>query len=556
MSASLPSENPEQQDCFLKQLVREASQPLVAPRPKHAAAVRAAIAERTRPAAMRRLRRGSWTRAAYGVAAGLLAVLAALLVVSLVWPSSGWAQIAEAMRAQPWIHAVGKSPDGKQQEFWLSLPREIVASRSAELIRLEDFRLRVRYEYQPEGHELIRVPAHDDNDFASIAEPFVALLRGEKGLGSRFAEDEIVEQRRETVRAQGRTWHDYVMMLRRGDHTVESTIRVNPERNLPVWWTLKHGNENLRFEFDYPAEGPADIYALGVPRQTKLIDRVPPRELSSILADIKQQHTSLDHYFVIFAHEGGGYFFPERLGWRQGDRWRVELCCFPKDYTLPKLPPDAKNGTAFWRAELKKLSTLPLLVCDGKTVWRWQCPDLNRPCEGTWKGHHTRHGRAAAQSFGDSGRVFIDSLAYPYPGLVPSSRATLDLVPDASGGPPGALLIHRTFLPPSDDVNVYRQVRFWIDPAKRYATVQTEFFDNPAVERDPASSAVKQHDVMVFEQFQQSPQGIWYPTILRRRAGGASRIADQAPKDVEVRRYWLDFAPEMPDSLFKPEWRK
>jgi hypothetical protein len=555
MSTSPSSERFDRRDCFLEQLVQEAGQPLVAPRPRHAAAVRAAIADRTRSVATPRGGGQNWRRAAYGVGAALGAAAATLIVMSFWGPSSGWAEIATALRREPWIHAVTSSPEGENREFWLSLPREIAASRSEELMRLEDFRLKVRYEYVPERRELVRVPA-DDEGFASVAEPFAALLRGDESLGARFAEDEIIDQRREIVSDQGRTWHDYVLKLRRGDQTAEATIRVNPDRKLPVWLTLKHGNQEVRFDFDYPQEGPADIYALGVPRETKLIDRIPRRELSSILADIKTQGARLDQYFVIVGVEHGGSAYPERIGWRQGDRWRVEFCLFPENYELSKLPPDAADWAAFWREELKKFDTMPLLVCNGKTVWRWQCPDGTRPREGTWKEH--RHvangeGRAAARYFGDSSRVFLDLLVYPE--LEPSSLATLDLVPDVSGGPPGALLIHRTFSPPGGDDNFYRQTQYWIDPARRHAAVQAELFDNPAVERDPTSLAIQRHEVMVFERFQQSPQGIWYPAIARRRAGGTS-APGQPPQDEEVKHYTLDFNHEMPGNLFKPEWRK
>ena len=34
-----------------------------------------------------------------------------------------------------------------------------------------------------------------------------------------------------------------------------------------------------RSPFDYPAEGPADIYALGVPRDAPIEDRMPPPDL-------------------------------------------------------------------------------------------------------------------------------------------------------------------------------------------------------------------------------------------------------------------------------------
>ncbi len=57
------------------------------------------------------------------------------------------------------------------------------------------------------------------------------------------------------------------------DFTV--TFIVDSQTHLPRSMIGRFTGEpqSMNFEFDYPATGPADIYALGVPKNAKLIDR-------------------------------------------------------------------------------------------------------------------------------------------------------------------------------------------------------------------------------------------------------------------------------------------
>jgi hypothetical protein len=537
MNPTMQPNDPEQTDVALEKFVQEAGECLVAPRPEHAAKVRAAIAAQTRRPVPRQGGRVS-PRVLYGIAGGVLAAATVLLVAMLAWPQSGWAEVTAALKTQPWIHGVTKLPGDRQREFWISLPREVLAEKVEERTVFEDARLGVRYEYWQQRRELVRVPADKRVGFASLAGVFTALLRGDESLGSQLAGGEIVEQRREVVKEEGRTWHDYVVQLRRNDQTAVATIRVNPERKLPVWLSVKVDKEEARVDFDYPEEGPLDIYALGVPREAKVVDRLPPRKLASILADLNAQRERLDNYFVIVGY-GQGY--PKLIGWKKGDRWRTEVCVFRPGWKSRKLPADDAEWDNYWREEVQAFDTMPLYVCDGKTTWQWEALDPTKPREGSWKQAFPTHDRAS------------EIALLTYPAIEPSSAGTLDLVPDAEGGPPGAILIQRKFSVPNVD-NFYRQTRFWIDPDKRHAVVQFEFFDNPAIDRDPTSLPMHRHEVNVFERFVKSPLGVWYPTIVRRRAGGE---AGDAPKDESqyTTHYQLDFEAELPDSLFKPQWR-
>ena len=122
----------------------------------------------------------------------------------------------------------------------------------------------------------------------------------------------IVKQRQRTVTEQGRRWILYELELERQGGgpkppieipPISMVIRVNPEKMLPDSWTITQGKfkvtqpdsktitrEAVKVElaFDYPAEGPADIYALGVPRDAPVEDRMPPPDLDRIIKIVQQ----------------------------------------------------------------------------------------------------------------------------------------------------------------------------------------------------------------------------------------------------------------------------
>ena len=82
-------------------------------------------------------------------------------------------------------------------------------------------------------------------------------------------------------------------------HTVSVVIRVNPETKRPDLVTLTCGKKKMQATFDYPAEGPADIYALGVPRDARVEDRMPPPDLERIIKIVQQNRRDFGDYLAI-----------------------------------------------------------------------------------------------------------------------------------------------------------------------------------------------------------------------------------------------------------------
>ena len=193
-----------------------------------------------------------------------------------------------------------------------------------------------------------------------------SIFRGEEPRGQRFGHDRIVGRKQRSVEEGGHNWLEYEIELQRGEKVPNSTltIRVDPDTNLPATMKMAFAERTLQFAFDYPAEGPADIYALGVPRDTPLDDRMPGDDLKRILNALAVGNRELDNYFAAISRNGR----VELLAWRRGNRWRLARCTPPP--RPDEVPTDEAQLAAWWRKRLRQAPPVPTFVCDGQRVYR------------------------------------------------------------------------------------------------------------------------------------------------------------------------------------------
>ena len=150
---------------------------------------------------------------------------------------------------------------GGIREFWVSLPHELSALRRGEFARYDDLRAGIRYEFDPRKNLLVRRPLSDDGQFESAARMFRAIFSGDPQVGF-VSGERIIGRDRRSINLDGRNWLEYEWALSRyhDGKTATATMRVDPERKLPVFLQLTAAGESLRYDFDYPAEGPADTF--------------------------------------------------------------------------------------------------------------------------------------------------------------------------------------------------------------------------------------------------------------------------------------------------------
>ena len=204
--------------------------------------------------------------------------------------------------------------------------------------------------------------------------------------------------------------------------------------------------EKASLPFDYPAEGPADIYALGVPRDAPVEDRMPPPDLDRIIKIVQQHRRDFGDYLAI----AGGYYrdrsYIVHLIRCKGDKFRVDEGIGDTRHVA-----SGDEMEKWWRGHGKDILLAGAALCDGRRVYEH---DFVRT-EPWWKPLTYQvspgDGRAAAAGVRVSAGIsyaaefFVELLAYP-PRLDPQQLAssplwTTHFDPKGENGPAGSVRV-------------------------------------------------------------------------------------------------------------------
>ena len=250
--------------------------------------------------AARRPVRRSWMRR---VAGGLLVGAAAAALVAVIVtlrPASAWAQLAEAMRKQEWVHFVMTGPDGQVAgESWFSPVKKVAAARgpggtmfldlNENKLERYDEKEKAIYVSQPKALER-EVVAFLDRVLQAMAKSADSKTNG----GSAFAK--LIGQSQREVEEDGKRWTEHVLDFEHPERTPpqsQQLFRVPAGEQLPTRMTQKFevgGKTVSRWcEIDYPKTGPGDLFAMDVPRDAKVVDLRAGDSLKSLLAGFNKQ---------------------------------------------------------------------------------------------------------------------------------------------------------------------------------------------------------------------------------------------------------------------------
>ena len=530
--------------------------------------VRARLQENTvrSPSATPARATARWTKRAWFAGAGAAAVVLIALLFSLQPSSIAWSQVAEAVRALPWVHIKAVGGEGRSQETWLSFSRNIFAMRYGGTVRYDDLGSGVRYDYDPRQRKLYRLSVSDHRaDELDRAEGlFRTIFRGEAVRPEDFGGGRIVKSRQRTVTEEGRRWIVYELEI--GDpndedpsHTSSLVIRVDPQKKLPALMTCTRGKEKEQATFDYPDKGPADVYALGVPRDVTAEDRTPPPDLERIIKIVRQNRRDFGDYLAV---AGGNTRSTVRLIRCKGDKFRVDVGVGDIRHVA-----STDQMEQWWQEHGREAFLQAAILSDGRRVDEHS---LVRPELG-WKPlpAHIKQGdgRAAAEGTGNAGErfaeYFVDLLAYPsnlvdLQNLASWPLYTVHLDPKGENGPAGSIRVElmRADQGGPNDRNAYRKEEFWLHPKYGYAVVKQAWSGCPAVDEDPRRK--EKQIIHEYDGFRQTPRGIWYPTVSRYKNASSSKNEDK-PGGVEfhdeVTYFYLDFTAELPDALFSTAWQ-
>lgn len=520
-----------------------------------------------------------------GSACSILTVLFAVAWLVL-WPRDGLAEVVAAVLEQPWVHVQSVDPDSTVSEGWFSRGREISASRSGNSTRYEDYRLKVYFSYHPQEQVLYRGPivwTSPDDRFESMSEALKVLvetnLPPEKPeadfgvLGIQPHKLQVLDQRIEKVVEGDKNWVDYRVTVKDAKFTapVRMLFRVDPSTKLPHLCRIEGKVDDKavsrEVRFDYPATGPVDIYAMGVPKTAKLVDRVPADDLKLIVESLKAGRERMDPYRAVFVDLYEGVQHEWWLGHpqvfsRKGDRFRRDLLVDgPKRKEIVK-PAAATDQCKWWWEHTTQYKLLPnSIVCGPMTYFRDRTSIRNSDGSERWE---INWHQPQVSNLDPGDRIPVDYamrpefICRPPMGLGNENmEPTLDLHP--AEGPKGCILLSvrhtekKTGVnkpqteeePAKAEENGATEVhRYWLDPQRDYIVMHWDM-----VLVDESGKETITHSQTI-EEVARSPQGVWYAT--RTRLKNAIHYPNGKLPDDQIYQLYVDFDADLPDALFEP----
>ena len=516
-----------------------------------------------------------------------------LLAMGIWWiarPADIWAQVVQEVRDKPWIHLVGKNPDGDDIEQWFSTRHQISAHRSPQHVSFNDYRAGLTESYDRSSQQVVRsvVDAQSSGrrSFDAFTELFRELFRGAETLDSEkvfghIADVDGIEQSRREIKDKDGHSYEYRLTLKVGDQQPGSmTIRVDAASLLPRTMTaVDHENSSVvTFRFEYPESGPKDIYELGVPQDAKVVDHAPQTlngDAKEIVDGVRAAAEGFDDFRVIQVLSKPN--LPWHVGtpmlvWRSGNRSRLEV-----GYVDPDNPPSSESPDAsvdpkqWWKDRCQQLWFAPVAVSDGDTLFQNHFmpdgvksakidnhPTMRSPAKWgktDWKSRPEPRDWPA--------RTTPIVFAYPR-NLVGSFASPLyhtEIISKPAEAPPGTLLVKVTSTSgrvspdasesPDELPSTRNQVEYLVDPARSFVVLRES--TSTFIEEN-GEQIIQSESRREMEGFKQSPKGFWYPTVIQdaQTFPQNGRLATMTT----VSRFYFDFDVEMSADLFRPRERQ
>ena len=222
------------------------------------------------------------------------AIAVSLLIVGVLWstrPSYSWASMIHALESQPWIQMVVKrtgpeTSDAPRVRHWYSRRHRVVAMRSADQAIFADGARGVRSRYEAGKNLIFRDPLPESRPMTTEAVLLELLLRGVTADSNDLSVEQLLDAASldtGSVRIGRQSWREIendegkwielsveVLWGESFESRLELVLLLDPHTQLPR--QCRVAGEKAVYGFDYPAEGPGDIYELDVPRDAEVVD--------------------------------------------------------------------------------------------------------------------------------------------------------------------------------------------------------------------------------------------------------------------------------------------
>jgi hypothetical protein len=468
----------------------------------------------------------------------LLATListAAMIAILLGWhflpTANALENIAKALANVPCIKAT-TIVDHKKSERWLVASTDQTALRNDQQIEFADGTAGTLVTYDLRTKELVKSFLPEKRNSAllvELVESLAAIGRGDVPKSIRGMTIKAAKVDRTGVR---RSVH-LDLLSQDGEMSGSAMITLQDNGDLPIAGVvnLSKGNMSQQIEttWEYPANGPADIFELGVPPGTPLIDRIPTPAVKQLVAAVYKGRLEFDDYrAVVFAT------ISETL--HDIDVNEVSLVSKKANQLVVLRNADELNalegqGRAQVAAQIladpQSIRWVPSHFIDGQTLYSFN--------HKLTTGVHISRSQDIAAGFIVPAYERVPHLVgRPATGIgLGTVGATLELSDETDSADSVLLRTHQSLTdedPPSP-VQRLRSAEYWIAKTQDFLVLRTQ-----SLWEDGSTSVVTIGDLV------QSPSGKWYPKI-------ASRSRDDGSHPT-VHSYHVDFSGPLPKTMF------
>ena len=270
------------------------------------------------------------------------ATVAVCMVVVLAWwllsrsevMPSAYAELMEAVensKAAEWVH-IRMDVDGQQVEGWVSFKPTRTFTKEGERVEVVDYQAGRSWKYDPEARTITIIEmANEEDPFAGVGSYLDFMLaefeqaKHEEGL-SLVKGEEIIE---------GKKYIIFTVRVEAEGVSAQGRVIIDPELNRVARMERFVESEGMTkpqvIEYEYPKTGPADIYALGVPRDARIVNMIPSQKLIDLIRgsiETARDRFAPTYYAIVYkGHiDRDGKYNPMEVDvvHKKNGRWRVE----------------------------------------------------------------------------------------------------------------------------------------------------------------------------------------------------------------------------------------
>ncbi|MBL8818742.1 MAG: hypothetical protein JNL58_22125 [Planctomyces sp.] len=502
---------------------------------------------------------GVYTRVKSSMASGRLrawvtaCVVAMCLVVSLMTflrSPEVLGDVFSALRSQPRVHIRCQDIHGQDIEAWISDERFSV--KRADSAFVFDRVSKAVDTYYPAKQRIVRsVPSfqHEPPAFDSLVE----LLRLLPGTNDRVGGMKLVSLKSEPDSADAAAVRHSIELASPPSH-LNGTIKValdvitESKTSLPSECTvrIRQSGQNdplertVKLVFDYPREVPQSVHELGASADAKLVDTTNPESdplYAKVQTALERGRRGLKRYVALAGTDPRA---PQYAIWRSDRRWRVDdLGGFQAGRISgdPGLIPSEVDLT-HWKDHVSG-GGHTLMLFDGVDMWDRNAEELVKRVPPPFAPKQLRDSEWI-------GTMTLERMAYPF--LGEEDGFVMAMTEESPGG---LVLVEYSSVVTTDEL-AHRTKRYWLNPEYGYAVVKWEYTDATGSE-DAFRATMGSRKTMIHlnAEYQQSPDGIWYPGAVREVGKQFFQTPDNPVLIDDWMYYVVDFSADISEGLFE-----